>query len=93
MIDDTQLEHVSVVRANCVVGICVRVHWLAMRGMWWSGFGMAVASGTRINRPLARDTIYSVQVIYFGKPVTCTYICRTNMDVILFQLKKCTQYS
>ncbi len=28
---------------------------------------MAVASGTRINRPPARDPIYSVQEIYFGK--------------------------
>jgi hypothetical protein len=33
MVDDAQLERVSVVRANVVVGSSVRVHWLAMRGM------------------------------------------------------------
>jgi hypothetical protein len=60
VVDDAQLEHVGVMRANVVVGGGVRVHWLAMRGIWWSGFWMAVASGTRINRQLARDSVYSV---------------------------------
>ncbi len=34
VIDDAQLERVSVALANVVVGGSVRVHWLAMRGMW-----------------------------------------------------------
>ncbi len=79
-----ELERVSVVQVSVVVGGSVSVHWLAMCGVW-SGFWMAVASGTRINWQLARDSVYSVQVItlYFAKHVTCAYICRTNMDVIL----------
>ncbi len=48
VVDDAQLERIGVVQANDIVGSSVRVHWLAMRGMWWSGFWMAVASGTRI---------------------------------------------
>ncbi len=37
VVDDAQLERVSVVRANVVVGSSVRVHWLAMLGMCVGG--------------------------------------------------------
>ncbi len=59
---------------------------------------MAVASGTRVNRQLARDANYTANVttVYkrsiLVKPVTCTY-CRTHMNVILFQSKKCTVHT
>jgi hypothetical protein len=88
VVDDAQLERVGVVQANVVVGCSVLFHWLAMRGVW-SGFWMAVPSGTLINRQPARDLFYSVLVIvlYFGKPATRVYISRTSMDVILFLVK------
>jgi hypothetical protein len=83
-----------VVQASVVVGsIYVSVHWLAMRVMFgaaWSGFWMAAASGTRINRQPIRDSIYSVQEIYFGKTHDMHLHCRTHMNVILFRSKKCT---
>ncbi len=79
------------VRANVVVGSSVCVHWLAINGMWrCSGFWMAVASGTRINKQLARDTIYRVHDIYFGKTSQKHLHCKTHMNVVLFQSKKCT---
>ncbi len=34
VVDDAELERVSVEQANVVVGSSVRVHWLAVRGMW-----------------------------------------------------------
>ncbi len=54
VLDDAQLERVGLVRADDVGGGSVLVHWLVMRGVW-SGFWMAVASGSRINRQPARD--------------------------------------
>jgi hypothetical protein len=37
VVDDAQLEQVSVVRLNVVVSSSVRVHWLAMSGMCVGG--------------------------------------------------------
>jgi hypothetical protein len=37
VVDNAQLERVSVVQTTVVVGSSVRVHWLAMRGMCVSG--------------------------------------------------------
>ncbi len=93
VVDDAQLERVSVVQASVVVGSSsVRVHLLAVRGMCgvWSGLLMAVTSGTRIDRQLARDLIYSVQEIYFGKTSHMHLYCKTHMNDVLFRLKKCT---
>ncbi len=91
VVDDAQLERVSVVQASVVVGSS-SVRWLAVLGMCgaWSGLWMAVTSGTRIARQLARDSIYSVQEIYFGKTRHMHLYCKTHMNNVLFRLKKCT---
>jgi hypothetical protein len=72
VVDDAQLERVSVVRASFVVGSCsVRVHWLAV----WSGFWMAVVSGACINivgnQHVTQSTVNKRSLLVIL--VTCTY--------------------
>ncbi len=59
VVDDAQLERVELVQADDAMmsrlaAAGVSICWLRVVCGVWSGFWMAVASGTRINRPPAR---------------------------------------
>jgi hypothetical protein len=100
VVDDVQFEGVPCADASGVGGDGVSV-WHCVRpfGYAWcvECFWMGVASGACINRPmfccrfkLSRYLFYSVLVINLVKPDTCVYICRIDVDIILFWLKMCT---